>query len=68
MLSAPETNVVVFAFLLNVPWEFRQLPFFASTSTQLRPEEIASCALATLGDSAIALIAFWAVAGWAPAG
>jgi len=65
VLSAPETNVVVFAFLLNFPWEFWQLPFFASTSTHLRPEEIASCTLATLGDSVIALVAYWAVAGWA---
>jgi hypothetical protein len=64
MLSAQETNVAVFAFLLNFPWEFWQLPFFASPSPRLRSEEIGLCTLATLGDGVIAVVGFWLVAAW----
>ena len=28
-IDGPETNVAIFAFLLNLVWEFAQVPFFA---------------------------------------
>ncbi len=32
ILDQPELNIAIFAFLLNYPWEFLQIP-----STQCRP-------------------------------
>ena len=29
LLDTPEFNIALFAFLLNLPWEFWQVPFFA---------------------------------------
>jgi hypothetical protein len=61
-LDLPETNVLIFALLLNFVWEFAQVPLFASMSTADHWAAIAVCARATLGDALIALIAFWAAA------
>ena len=33
LLKAPEVNVVLFAFLLHIPWEFWQVPFFAGMAS-----------------------------------
>lgn len=62
LLDAPETNVALFAFLLNLPWEFAQVPFFAGMPAAQHWSGILVCARATLGDVVIALAAFWAVA------
>ncbi len=58
----PELNVLVFALLLNFPWEFLQVPLFESMAEAPHWQAIKSCSRATLGDGAIMLVAFWAVA------
>lgn len=61
-LEIPELNVVVFAFLLNFVWEFLQAPFFESLAQKPHWEAVKLCTLATIGDAAIMLVAFWCVA------
>ena len=61
-VDAPETNVAIFGFLLNLPWEFAQVPFFAGMPSARHWTAILVCGRATLGDVAIALAAFWTVA------
>jgi L-cystine uptake protein TcyP (sodium:dicarboxylate symporter family) len=58
----PEFNVALFAFLLNYPWEFLQVPFFDDMPTMPHWEAVVFCTRATLGDVLIALAAFWGVA------
>jgi hypothetical protein len=60
--DAPETNVAIFAFLLNLPWELAQVPLFAGMPTARHWTAVLACGRATLGDVAIALAGFWAVA------
>ncbi|RQP21829.1 hypothetical protein [Piscinibacter terrae] len=55
----PEFNVVVFAFLINFPWEFMQAPLFEGMDTAPHWEAVKGCIRAALGDALIALIAFW---------
>ncbi len=31
LIEAPETNIAIFAFLLNLAWEFAQVPFHLPT-------------------------------------
>jgi hypothetical protein len=65
LADAPETNVGIFAFLLNLPWEFAQVPLFAGMAAAGHWTAIQVCGRATLGDVAISLVAFWVVAGTA---
>jgi hypothetical protein len=73
LIETPETNVALFAFLLNLPWEFAQVPLFAGMPTAQHWTAVLACGRATLGDVVVALVAFWAVAlvaggrGWAVA-
>ncbi|WP_163577042.1 hypothetical protein [Halomonas faecis] len=60
----PEFNVALFAFLLHFPWEFLQVPLFAAMPEMAHWDAVKFCTRATLGDVAIALTAFWLVAGW----
>jgi len=60
----PEVNVAIFAFLLNLVWEFAQVPLFEGMPVAGHWRAIQVCARATAGDVAIALVAFWAVS-WA---
>ena len=62
IVNLPETGVAIFAFLLNYPWEFLQVPFFAGMATAPHWDAIRFCTRASLGDAGIALAAFWAVA------
>ena len=62
IMELPEINVALFAFLLNFVWEFWQVPFFQGMPTAPHWEAIKFCTRATVGDAAIALVAFWAVA------
>ena len=61
-LGAPETNVAIFAFLLNLTWELAQVPLFAGMPSSEHWRAILVCGQATLGDVVIALVGFWAVA------
>lgn len=58
----PEFNVAVFAFLLNYPWEFLQVPLFEQMAGAQHWDAIKMCTRATLGDTAIMLLAYWLVA------
>jgi hypothetical protein len=58
----PEFNVAVFAFLLNYPWEFSQVPLFAGVADAPHWTAIKGCAIAALGDAVIMLVAYWFVA------
>lgn len=60
----PELNVALFAFLLNFPWEFLQVPLFKEMPDMGHWEAVLFCTRATLGDVLIALSAYWVVAGF----
>lgn len=60
--SLPETNVALFAFLLNYPWEFIQVPLFEGMAGAPHWEAVKGCTRAATGDALITLIAFWFVA------
>jgi soluble P-type ATPase len=62
-LGLPELNVVLFALLLNYPWEFLQVPFFEEMAALDHWEAIVICSRAAAGDSLIALLALWVVSG-----
>lgn len=58
----PEFNVVLFALLLNFPWEFLQVPLFDGMPQARHWDAVKACARAAVGDAAIALAAFGVVA------
>ena len=60
--GTPEFNILVFSFLLNLAWEYWQVPFFRGMADQPHWVGVKACTLATLGDAGIALAAFWATA------
>lgn len=60
--SLPEFSVVVFAFLLNFPWEFLQTPLFQRMVDAPHWEAVKICSTAALGDAVIMLAAYWVVA------
>lgn len=62
VLDAPAANVALFAFLLNYPWEFLQVPLFRGMASAPHWEAIKVCTSATFGDALIAVVAFWGVA------
>lgn len=65
--DAPETNISIFSFLLNLTWEFAQVPLFAGMPSAEHWRAILVCGRATLGDVVIALLGFWVVAASARA-
>lgn len=58
----PEINIAIFAFLLNYPWEFLQVPFFEGMQDRRHWDAVLFCSRAVLGDAVITVIAYWAVA------
>lgn len=62
VINWPETNVVLFAFLLNLPWELWQIPLFKGMPSLAHWDGVIMCTRAAVGDAAIALFAFWLVA------
>ncbi len=63
VLSAtPEINLVVFALLLNFPWEVLQAPLFEGMATAPHSAVVGACLQATLGDAVIMLLAHASVA------
>ena len=53
----PEFNVVFFAYLLNSPWEFLQVPLFERMPLTSHWDGVKACTAAAVGDSAISLAA-----------
>lgn len=66
LLDQPEINVLIFAFLLNYPWEFLQAPLFDGLPAREHWAAVKICTLATVGDAFIMLFAYSlvAAAGW----
>ena len=62
LLDQPETNILIFAFLLNYPWEFLQAPFFEGLAVAAHWDAVKICTRATFGDAVIMLIAYWIIA------
>ena len=60
--AAPELNLVVFALLLNFPWEVLQAPLFEGMAAAPHSAVVGACLQATLGDAAIMLLAHAMVA------
>ena len=56
-----EFNLVVFALLLNFPWETLQAPLFVGMGEAPYFEAIRGCLRATMGDAVIMLLAYWIV-------
>lgn len=63
--QTPELNVAVFSFLINLAWEYWQVPFFRGMADQLHWLGVEACTQATVGDAGIALTAFWVTAFFA---
>ena len=62
VMNWPETNVALFAFLLNLPWELWQVPLFKGMPSLAHWDGVILCTRAAAGDAVIALLAFWLVA------
>ena len=62
LTGLPEFNVMLFALLLNYPWEFIQAPLFAGMAEAAHWEAVKVCTQAALGDAVIMLVAYWGVA------
>ncbi|MDX5376156.1 MAG: hypothetical protein LPK08_01365, partial [Halomonas sp.] len=61
LVALPEFNVALFAFLLNYPWEFLQVPFYFTMSEMAHRDAVLFCTRATLVYMLINLLAFWVV-------
>jgi len=61
-LRQPEPNVLLFGFLLNLPWELLQIPFFLGMPSVAHWDGMIQCVTAAAGDAVILLAAFWATA------
>lgn len=60
--NLPECNILLFALLLNFPWEILQMPLFATLPSATSWDIIKMCGLATIGDGLIMLFSFWIAA------
>jgi len=61
----PELDLSVLSFFFHLAWEFLQAPLFSSMHGVSHLAGIVTCLQATLGDVAIALVAFWGAAVFA---
>lgn len=59
LATVPELHIALGAFLLNFPWEFLQVPFFATMTAIPHWDGVVACTRATLGDAVISLLAYW---------
>ena len=62
MTWTPEFNVLLFALLLNYPWEFLQVPLFKQMPQAPHWDAVKACSRAAAGDAVIALAAYGFVA------
>jgi hypothetical protein len=62
--DTPEFNILIFSFLLNLPWEVWQVPFFRGMADRPHWEGIVACTRAAFGDAGISLASFWMVAAF----
>lgn len=62
LTDQPEFNIVTFAFLLNYPWEFLQVPLYLVHPGVSHWDVIKTCSIAAVGDALIMLVSYWTVA------
>ncbi len=62
LLALPEFNVMLFAVLLNYPWEFIQSPLYAGMADQRHWDAVKTCTIAALGDGVLMVVAYWGAA------
>lgn len=48
-LLQPEPNLLLFGFLLNLPWELLQIPFFAGMSSLAHWDGVIQCTSVAAG-------------------
>lgn len=60
--EAPEVAIAGFSLLLNFPWEIVQMPLYRCLDTLSYGGAVRFCGFATLGDAAISVASYWAVA------
>jgi hypothetical protein len=58
LVDLPELNIAFFSFFLHFVWEMWQVPFFADMPSTAHWSGVAICSRATLGDAAMAVVAF----------
>lgn len=62
LIDLPELQILMFGFLLNLPWEFWQAPLFVGMANATHSTATLACTLAALADAVIVLIAYWSIA------
>ena len=62
LFEMPELHIVIFGFLLSLPWEMLQAPFYVGMMTAPHWPAVKFCTLAAIGDAIIMLMAFCGVA------
>jgi hypothetical protein len=61
IITAPETNLFLFAFLLNFVYEVWQSPYFEFHNMPLLADKIGYITHCTVGDGVITIFSFWIV-------
>jgi hypothetical protein len=61
MFAVAEASIAGSSFLLNLPWEVWQMPFYRCLERLSYSGAIRFCTLAAVGDAVISVAAFWAV-------
>jgi len=61
IIAAPETNLFLFAFLLNFVYEVWQSPYFEFYNMPLLADKIEYITHCTVGDGIITIFSFWIV-------
>lgn len=56
--EAPETNLVLFGFLISFPWEMLQAPLYVGMAEAPHWSATLHCLIATLGDCTLFVAAF----------
>lgn len=64
ILAAPETNLLLFAFLINFVYEVWQAPYYDFYGMPSLSDKINDLTHCTLGDAAIVLISSWVVSAF----
>lgn len=59
ILSAPETNLFLFAFLLNFVYEVWQAPYYIFYNSPSLADKIRDLTHCTFGDGVILLVCYW---------
>lgn len=62
LVDLPELQVLMFGFLLNLPWELWQAPLFVDMANAPHSTATLVCTLAALADAVIILVAYWSIA------